>query len=219
MANVFRATSIVAERLFGVTKRAPFRFVTALAFIAVVGSSASPAWAAVYYVGSFAGSAPSDDPSCGTGKGGSGQPHPCASLAYWTQSRRASLHSGDAVRFAASDRDCIDAIINTGKGDSFFIRTQARIAFFAGRISKANRCASLLWDYPELIGIHKDDVLGVYVWITNEARSRYGWIFEKGLDWWNCLTARNAWKGEERNETNNASPQGATPHCRSPFQD
>ena len=77
------------------------KMIRALTLVVTVASIASPAWSAVYYVGSFAGSAPSDDSSCGTGRGGSGQPHPCASLAYWTQSRRASLRAGDVVRFAA----------------------------------------------------------------------------------------------------------------------
>jgi len=90
----------------------------ALAAASAVASLAWPAaaTAAVYYVGAFSGSAPTDEPGCGTGKGSTQGNRPCASLAYWTQNRRSVLTSGDTVRIApgtykksSSQHNCIMA--------------------------------------------------------------------------------------------------------------
>lgn len=69
----------------------------------------TPAAAAVYYLGTFTGSTPKDDPSCGTGKGTAPSPHPCATLAYWTLNRRTILTSGDTVRLTGTFANCAGA--------------------------------------------------------------------------------------------------------------
>ena len=61
------------------------------------------AGAATFYVGAFDGSTPLDDADCGTGLGAAPDPHPCATLAYWTQQRRpAALTAGDTVRLTGT---------------------------------------------------------------------------------------------------------------------
>jgi hypothetical protein len=63
---------------------------------------ARTAESATWYVGNFNGSTPSDDLDCGAGKGASPAAHPCASLAYWTGTRRNVLQAGDVVRLTGT---------------------------------------------------------------------------------------------------------------------
>jgi hypothetical protein len=73
---------------------------TLLAGILLLPLLATSAPAATYYIGAFTGSTPANDSSCGTGTGAAPNPHPCSTLAYWTQSRRQVLQPGDTVRIA-----------------------------------------------------------------------------------------------------------------------
>jgi hypothetical protein len=61
--------------------------------------SAAPVHAATYYIGAFTGSTPADDSDCGTGMGAHPSGHPCATLAYWHQSRNLGS-PGDTIRIA-----------------------------------------------------------------------------------------------------------------------
>ncbi len=71
-----------------------------LAGVALAIAPVSAAAGAVYYIGPFSASTPSDDPTCGTGTGAAPAPHPCATLAYWNKNHRGVVRSGDAVRLA-----------------------------------------------------------------------------------------------------------------------
>lgn len=83
-----------------------FRFrrstLASVALIAGMQFVSTCALAATYYVGAFTNSTPNDDADCGTGKGSHPNPHPCATLAYWTANRRSILSSGDVVRLTGS---------------------------------------------------------------------------------------------------------------------
>ena len=82
------------------------------AAVVAVLSVLSPvtATAAVFYVGAFTGSIPLDDADCGTGLGAHPAAHPCASLAYWTNTRQgtggALLQAGDTVRYTGTFDTC-----------------------------------------------------------------------------------------------------------------
>jgi hypothetical protein len=79
----------------------------------LLGALAGTARAATWYLGTFNDSSPADDADCGTGKGAHPAPHPCASLAYWTEKRAPFIAAGDVVRLtgtfgpAASGQHCI----------------------------------------------------------------------------------------------------------------
>jgi hypothetical protein len=83
-------------------------------FAIILSLPAVSARAATYYVGAFAGSTPSDDPSCGGGMGAAPSAHPCKTLAFWTGSRNIAAN-GDTVRIApgtytsTAPSNCLDA--------------------------------------------------------------------------------------------------------------
>jgi len=91
----------VPSALAGTSQRAAVRLasVGAVLLSTVLACAAD---AAVYYVGAFTGATPTDDAQCGTGVGRAPAPHPCATLAYWTQNRRSVLTRGDVVRLTGT---------------------------------------------------------------------------------------------------------------------
>src|SRR5687767_1901936 len=86
----------------------------ALAALLPMLSSAVSAESATYYVGQFSGSTPTDDASCGAGKGAAPNPHPCKTLGYWNKNRRTSLVAGDVVRIAPGTYTDTGAAAGTG---------------------------------------------------------------------------------------------------------
>ena len=82
------------------------RVVVGVSAFALVLAMHGVAAADTYYIGAFAGSSPQDSPGCGLGKGSAPNPHPCATLAYWTSQRRQVLSPGDVVRMTGTLSSC-----------------------------------------------------------------------------------------------------------------
>jgi len=76
------------------------RWTVICAAIAAVAMAGPAGAAETYYIGDFKGSVPRDDRHCGTGKLAHPEPHPCATLSYWTDLRREVLREGDRVHLA-----------------------------------------------------------------------------------------------------------------------